>query len=55
MKRGKKGIKSYICKHCQHVVWYDAIDKVWRHKNMLHNDNCECRTPEGVLDHENRK
>lgn len=37
--------KSIKCKNCKHVVWYDDIDKIWHHKHMLHDDNCECRKP----------
>jgi len=34
------------CKNCRHIIYYDEIEDTYRHKHMLHNDNCECRKPE---------
>lgn len=42
--------QSIKCINCGHVIFYDENppfgDKPeWRHKHMLHDDNCECREP----------
>lgn len=47
-------IKNIKCKHCHHVIIWDETppfgDKPeWRHKGMLHNENCDCRNPEPDL------
>lgn len=47
---GKKS-KSIKCKNCGHVVElrehppFGEDKPEWSHKSMLHDDNCECRTP----------
>jgi len=37
------------CKNCRHIIYYDETEDTYRHKHMLHNDNCECRKPEPNL------
>ena len=37
--------KKRRCANCKHIIWFDEVDKVWRHKHYLHNDNCPCRNP----------
>lgn len=39
-------LKRSICKNCYHRIFWDYETKSWKHKNYLHNDNCQCRNPE---------
>ena len=37
--------KGFKCINCQHVIDYNEDKKIWYHKHILHDDNCECEKP----------